>query len=226
MWVAIDRKVWKKLTDLSWIANAASTGKPGPKWAIAVWFCLAVVGTGFLNWYAGLPGKGANAPISWKVVPGVRRLPGKFLLVMMIHPHCPCSRASISELSVLMSRCHDRLQTVVFFYTPKIFSQNWERTDLWTAASLIPGAIVVKDVDGEIAAELGSSTSGQVLLYDPSGRLVFSGGITAARGHAGGNAGSDAVAESVVGRSGSCRSTAVFGCPLVRRDCQTEKIGR
>ena len=61
-------------------------------------------------------------------------------------------------------------------------------------------------------------TSGQVLLYQPSGRLAFSGGITPARGHSGDNPGSDAVlslvrreARQADGVPVTCR---VFGCPL------------
>ncbi len=61
-----------------------------------------------------------------------------------------------------------------------------------------------------IGAELGSSTSGQVLLYDPSGRLAFSGGITAARGHVGDNAGSDAIVGLVMGWPVVNTSTAVI----------------
>ena len=38
-----------------------------------------------------------------------------------------------------------------------------------------------------------SKTSGQVVVYDAKGALLFSGGITAARGHMGDNAGRDRI---------------------------------
>jgi hypothetical protein len=57
-------------------------------------------------------------------------------------------------------------------------------------------------------------TSGQTVLYDNEGALLFSGGITGARGHAGDNAGRTSLVE-LLNRGAAGRSrTSVFGCPL------------
>ena len=48
---------------------------------------------------------------------------------------------------------------------------------------------MLRDDDGAEARRFGAETSGQTLLYDEHGALLFSGGITGARGHAGDNAG-------------------------------------
>ena len=60
------------------------------------------------------------------------------------------------------------------------------------SAAEIPGVEVVSDEDDAQSAAFGAAVSGQTLLYDREGRLIFSGGITAARGHAGDNAGRSA----------------------------------
>jgi len=49
----------------------------------------------------------------------------------------------------------------------------------------------------ETARSFGVHTSGQALLYAPDGTLRFAGGITSGSGHAGDNAGVDAIARYV-----------------------------
>jgi hypothetical protein len=59
------------------------------------------------------------------------------------------------------------------------------------------------------------ATSGQVLLYDASGRLRFRGGIRPSRGHEGDNTGRRALEALLLGDGAAPPlSTAVFGCPL------------
>ena len=59
------------------------------------------------------------------------------------------------------------------------------------------------------------TTSGQTLLYSAAGELLFSGGITFARGHAGDNAGRTAIESYSAGDSPGYRQTPVFGCPII-----------
>ncbi len=74
---------------------------------------------------------------------------------------------------------------------------------------------VLRDSDGAEARRFGVETSGQTLLYDAHGTLIFSGGITGSRGHAGENARSELalVALLTQGRP-ERRASGVFGCPL------------
>jgi hypothetical protein len=73
---------------------------------------------------------------------------------------------------------------------------------------------VLRDDGGGEARAFGVATSGQTLLYDSRGALVFNGGITGSRGHAGDNAGRAALI-ALIGRAPTDRSGAnVFGCPL------------
>jgi hypothetical protein len=68
------------------------------------------------------------------------------------------------------------------------------------------------DANGAVARRFGVRVSGQTMLFDASGRLRFSGGITGARGHAGDNDGLRTLAAVVDAPLGSPRYTSVFGC--------------
>ncbi len=92
--------------------------------------------------------------------------------------------------------------------------------DLCRAARRL-GAEVRIDVDGSSALELGMLTSGQVLLYDPSGRLRYQGGITSARGHQGDNQGQKTVERILHGEDLPLSKLPVYGCSLVADSCAT-----
>jgi hypothetical protein len=173
------------------------------------------VGYGFvvLQKYEATAGQAGEAPSRWPGGSEIDFHGGQANLVMVLHPHCPCSRASIEELAQIMTRCQGRLNCHVFFVKPTQFPCGWERTDLWQQAAAIPGVTVSCDEAGVEARRFGAATSGQVLLYKPDGQLIFSGGITLARGHEGDNGGREAVIGFLTeGRGVSC--TPVFGCPL------------
>jgi hypothetical protein len=143
----------------------------------------------------------------------------------MAHPQCSCTLASLEELAEALARADARPRTYVLFLKPDGFSNGWEQTDSWRIAAALPAVTVVRDDTGREARRFGAATSGQTLLYDADGRLLFSGGITGARGHAGDNAGrSELVALLNRGQPARARSqlaaqshrdaTSVFGCPL------------
>jgi hypothetical protein len=73
---------------------------------------------------------------------------------------------------------------------------------------------VVRDDDGRHAKQFGAATSGQTLLYDQDGALVFSGGITGARAHAGDNLGRQSLVALLNRQPAARTGTSVFGCPL------------
>ena len=106
----------------------------------------------------------------------------------------------------------ERPEVYLLFVAPPDVPDAWVRSSLWSAASGIPGARVARD-DGSEARKFGARVSGQVLVYDRAGRLRFSGGITASRGHEGANAGRAAIEAMLAGRPHRA-STFVFGCLL------------
>lgn len=179
-----------------------------------LWLSVVCLGTGWLWSYNHAAGVPASPPERWPEKSLVSRISGRDMLVMLAHPKCPCTRASIEELSKLMATCEGRLSAYVLFITPKDSSEDWYKTDLWNSAARIPGVIPLIDEAGTEASRFGALTSGQVVLYDGNGGLLFSGGITQSRGHAGDNAGRSAV-ESLVNRgTADANRNVVFGCPL------------
>ena len=120
-----------------------------------------------------------------------------------------------SELQAeVLARAHVRPRTYVLFMKPAGFPAGWTDTNLWHRAATLPDAVVMRDDNGSKARRLGAETSGQIVLYDAHGSLLFSGGITGSRGHAGDNPGRAAVVSFLNYQSADRRTTSVFGCPL------------
>lgn len=178
-----------------------------------LWLSLISCGL-WVTWsYQNTPGERANAPGKWPLT-SVQRKRGLPTLVLAIHPHCPCSRATIGELALLMTHVQGLVNANVLFVKPHEFSDDWEKTDLWKSAASIPGVRVITDEGGVEAASFGSRTSGQALLYDTNGQLIFNGGITSSRGHSGENEGRSALVSLLTTDMPSTSETPVFGCPL------------
>ena len=182
---------------------------------VAVWLPLVIGGLIALWNYSTAPGDPGKPPASWPTASHLPHPTDAMTLVMVVHPHCPCSRASVGELAELMAHLQGRLRVWVLFVRPHDFDENWAESDLWHAARAIPGVQTLVDYDGREARSFGAATSGETLLYDTSGHLLFAGGVTSARGHFGDNAGITAIFERV---DNSHRrrfgSAAVYGCPL------------
>jgi hypothetical protein len=184
----------------------------------ALWLGAAAAGLWVLWRYDNTPGAAAHAPHVWPAASALARATDRPTLVMLAHPHCTCTRASIGELAEAIARARTRPKTYVLFMTPKGFSEGWERTDLWKTAAGLPDATVVRDDDGRLARQFGATTSGQTLLYGAEGALLFSGGITGARSHPGDNLGRRSVVALLNREPASRRETSVFGCSLVHRE--------
>jgi hypothetical protein len=180
----------------------------------AVWLSLVGLAFFILVRYSLTPGRRGTPPAQWPAASGVTRERSEPTLVLVLHPHCPCSRATLAELTEVMTQCQGRLGARILFVRPSGLPDPWVKTDLWRTAQSIPGVVPVIDRDGAEAARFGSYTSGQVALYDHGGALVFRGGITGARGHVGANPGAQAVVEFVSKGAGPLHESAVYGCPL------------
>jgi hypothetical protein len=181
---------------------------------VALWLAAGVAGLWVLWSYDNAPGEVARAPERWPETTTLQRAVDRPTLVMLAHPHCTCTTASLGELAEAIARAQIRPRTYVVFMTPASFREGWERTELWRSAASLPGATVVRDENGREAQRFGAATSGQTLLYDERGRLVFSGGVTGSRAHAGDNVGRQSLV-ALLNRNRPERSgTNVFGCPL------------
>lgn len=189
---------------------------------ICAWLVVVVAGLKIVWNYENTPGAPAQPPATWPTASTIPRSTDRWTLVVLAHPHCPCTRASIQQLNEIMAHTSGRLRAYVLFLNPRDTDDDWSQTDLWDSASVIPGVTVLRDKQGKEALNFGAVTSGQTALYDSGGRLKFSGGITGARGHAGANAGSVAVISLVNSGQTNATHTAVFGCPLfAESECKT-----
>lgn len=186
-------------------------------WATVViavlWAAFVAAGVHTMLDYESKPGPVAVVPTSW---PGTQ-VPldhDRMTLVMLAHPHCPCTRASVSELAKIMANVQGEAVAYVLFAKPKNAGGDWDDTDLRESAAAIPGVTTLIDEDGVEALRFGAETSGHTLLFAPDGRLLFNGGITESRGHAGDNDGESAIVALVHHRPVELSHTFVFGCKL------------
>lgn len=179
-----------------------------------VWLGAAAIGLWVLWRYDNTPGAAAHAPTAWPAQTPLTRATDRPTLVMLAHPHCTCTRASMGELAEAIARANTPPKTYVLFMAPSTFANGWETTDLWRTAASLPGVTVVRDDDGRAAKKFGAETSGQTLLYDERGQLIFSGGITGARAHAGDNLGRQSLVALLNRQPAARAGTSVFGCPL------------
>jgi hypothetical protein len=186
----------------------------------AVWMIVVFSALGFITNYSNSPGTAGSIPDRWLPESQITLDKNRPTLILFAHPHCPCTRASVDELDRLMAQRKDRLSAHVIFIRPEGMSEDWTRTALWEKASAIPGVTVHSDIAGAESRRFHVETSGQTVLYDPKGRLLFQGGITVSRGHSGDNPGRAALASLVDHNIAQEVKTPVFGCPLFGEECK------
>jgi len=183
-----------------------------------VWFGLTTCGLFALSQFAATPGAKLPRQIAWPAEVRLVPDPYRHNLVLFLHPRCSCSRATVDELAEVLATCPDRVTLHVLFYKPAGAPENWENTDTWQRINDFPRAQRYLDLDGQLAPQFDGRTSGKVMLYDPTGRLLFHGGITRARGHAGDNPGRRSIVSLLTGVDPELTSSPVFGCPLIESE--------
>lgn len=184
---------------------------------VAVWAVGVALGTIAMVRYEFEPGATPDAPDVWPAESTLDRTQDAFSLFVFAHPQCPCTRATLGELARIVAVCRNQVNVTVVFLDPETFPNEWVESDLWHQAARIPGVRVIRDAQGAETRRFGVTTSGHTLLYDGSGRLRFSGGITASRAHEGDNIGKHVTVTTVLNQysSGSARTCYVFGCPIL-----------
>lgn len=188
------------------------------KWAplaclALAWLAMVAVCLWKLGVHDNTPGESATAPARWPGALGLTLDPGRPTLLMFIHPLCPCSRASIAELATLLAERKDAFSVHVLEHRPHdTAGEAWSgRSDVTRLATT--GILATTwDNDGAMARRFGARTSGQVVIYGADGALLYAGGLTGARGHAGDNPGLRAARAAAAGSA--VASCSVFGCSL------------
>jgi hypothetical protein len=192
---------------------------------LAAWCASVAAGSWAMLEYELRPAATRAAGARWPAASAVELDRARPTLVLFLHPHCPCSRATLHELDVLASTHAGEFVLHVLLVRPPGVAEDWEQTHLARAVRQIRGAVVSCDESGQEAERFGATTSGEALLYAADGRLLFQGGLTAARGHEGDSAGRTALTALIApalpatdkpgSRKGmECARTAVYGCPL------------
>jgi hypothetical protein len=196
---------------------SAGTRKPARHWPVILmvaWTCATVFGMWLLWRYSFTAGVAADAPLRWPGDGLVKFNRSGPTLVMFAHPHCPCTRASMAELERILAKSPDNVTPWIVFFKPADADDSWEKTDLCRWAKAIPEAHIVFDPGGAEARRFAAGTSGEVVVYTGDGRLQFSGGITASRGHEGDNVGKSAVLEALNQGGEGYQTTPVYGCSI------------
>jgi hypothetical protein len=198
--------------------SAPGTGKPARLLTgllLGCWGAAVLAGMVVVQKYKLTPGGNGAVAARWPAQSALTRADHQAQLVMFAHPRCPCTRASLTELSRLLAHDGRKLVTDVVIVLPAGAPADWSEGDTAAAARGIPGVRITLDPDGREAARFGAATSGHALLYDADGKLRFSGGITPARAHEGDTPGLQRISALLRGEPvGDRLDTPVFGCAL------------
>ena len=164
-----------------------------------------------------IPGHLGSPRTAWPHETALTRPAGTTSLLAFLHPQCPCTRATVTQLIRTMTR-HPGMEATAVVFVPANPRQRraWEDgAYVKSLRAALPSLQIVYDAGGIEAQRFGALTSGTILVYDPIGREIFRGGITDRRGGEGDNRGLRQLVELLRGRQRSAAASAVFGCPLV-----------
>ena len=85
---------------------------------IVVWLGGVLAGSAYLAHYSSTPSDPGKAPSRWPADASLALDGERPTLVLFAHPRCPCTRATLAELSKLLARCPHRARVQVVFYRP------------------------------------------------------------------------------------------------------------
>jgi hypothetical protein len=204
------------------LTKQSANSSLGLKKLVIAWGVLVLLGYGSMVVYSTSPAKSAvtadHFPLDSRLAHG-RNL----TLITFLHPQCPCSRATVSELQELLvqNEFQSNLTIYAVVSMPIGCSADFTRGAILDSLSSMKNVRVVIDKDDIESQRFGARASGQTLLFDGQGKCLFSGGITAARGEVGANAGVNALRQYLAGTTTTTttttlttKQTPVFGCSL------------
>src|SRR5687768_13393663 len=103
----------------------ATPMKRGWLLAFLIWWALIVGGYGLLFRYSFAVGKASPAPrsIPSSLAASVPLM--KPQLFVALHPHCPCSRATVSELAKILTRATNSSDVTLLIFKPANEPDAW-----------------------------------------------------------------------------------------------------
>jgi hypothetical protein len=184
-----------------------------------VWAIIVGVGLTKLYDYEFQSEPRAEMINRWPANSSIQTDDKKFHLVLALHPHCPCSRATLNELASIMTKARGSLSAYILFVKPPKFSEQWVKSDLYNTALRIPDSHVFIDENSKESRLFKATTSGQTFLFNDQGELLFSGGITSSRGHEGDSIGKSAIMDILQNKvTHVMQQPPAFGCFLHEKD--------
>jgi hypothetical protein len=119
-----------------------------------------------------------QAPLErWPTASRLVRDSGAPTLVMFAHPYCECTKASLAELRELAPRLEGKVRSYILFARSAKESVESSRSENRILAESIHGVTIVDDQEAREADRFGATTSGQIMLFDAGGEVLFTGGI-------------------------------------------------
>jgi len=181
---------------------------------LSLWLASIALAQFWLLQHQFTPGPHGDTPNVWPVQSAICPQPGRFTLLMFAHPKCPCTRASLAELAKISARSAREVDCHFLYVVPPGAPPEWASPERRVSPPEMPGVHILTDGDGKEAHLFGAEISGLTMLFDPTGKLIFRGGITSGRGHEGDNPGQAALFAWISGHESDVKEVPVFGCPL------------
>jgi hypothetical protein len=188
--------------------------------SLALWIFGILAGFSLLQHYSLTAGPAEKADFSAHAIVNAHRTPGRPLLIMAVHPRCPCTDSSLAELGDLLARSQGDCDALLLQFEPTNANAGWPRS----ASPRQLGGVnvpVIVDRGGRIGAAIGAATSGHTVFVDAQGEVRFQGGLTVARDHRGHSPGQDAILAVLRGGDNAISSAPVYGCTF-GAECRAE----
>jgi hypothetical protein len=181
---------------------------------MAAW--AVVVGGGILlvEGLSSREGASGAPPLLWPKESVIQPGAGRSTLLVFLHPRCPCSVATIEELSAILARGGQHVFVHAIMVAPKHLSEAWRDTDTSRAITALSAVALFLDSGGTEARRFRIETSGHVVVYNSRGHLTFSGGITSGPGRGGNDDARARLLARILGEKPDRSKFPVFGCPL------------
>ena len=114
----------------------------------AFWILSLIIGFLILAQEEFTPVKASSQVALFPRSSALQLVSDKPTLVLFVHPHCPCTRASLHELDSLLAQTQNRVSAIIVFTIPDGVPAGWEKGDLWNSALTMPGLRVIRDPGG------------------------------------------------------------------------------
>ena len=96
-----------------------------PIFVSSLWLLLVAGAMTFLAAYSNTPGTAGVAPTRWPSDSQIARDPSRPTLVLLAHPQCPCTNATLGELELLMAQTQGKVSVHVVFVRPPGVTEDW-----------------------------------------------------------------------------------------------------